>query len=283
MQRADWIFRAFTDGKLKLDGGAMFGVVPRQLWAKHHPPDERNRIEMVMRCLLVDHEDHRILVDCGCGDRWAEKQRDIFGFERQPNHLLTELAAAGVPRESITDVILTHLHFDHCGGAVIERPDGLEPAFPAARHWVQKKQWSWAFCPTDRDRASFRPEDFEPLEKAGLLEFVNGTGEILPGVRVVTIHGHTPGQQIVEFHTGDGVVAFVADLLPLASQLRVPWIMSYDLNPLLTLTEKKEFLSRAAEEDFTLVFEHDPEIEAAGVAFDGRNFQPTGPFRLEDR
>ncbi len=283
MQRAKWTFRAFTDGAFKLDGGAMFGVVPRALWEQQHPADDRNRIDMVLRCLLAEHGDRRILVDAGIGDRWEEKKRDIFAFDRRPGHLLSELAGAGISTESITDVVLTHLHFDHCGGAVREQGGELVPAFPKARHWVQKKHWQWAMHPTERDRASFRPEDFEPLEKAGLVEFVDGPNEILPGVRVLPVHGHTPGQQLVEFHTGDGVVAFVGDLLPLASQLRVPWVMAYDLNPVLTLTEKKEFLSRAAEEDYVLVFEHDPAVECCGVVFDGKAFKPAGPFALADR
>ncbi len=283
MQRSEWTFRIFTDGEFRLDGGSMFGVVPRVLWEKHNVPDERNRIAMSLRSLLAEQGDRRILVDVGIGDRWEQKKRKLFAFDRRPGQLVDELAAAGVAPESVTDVILTHLHFDHCGGAVTEGALGLEPTFPGARHWVQKKQWAWAQCPTERDRASFREEDFLPLEAAGLLEFVDGPAEIMPGVRVRPMHGHTPGQQIVEFHTGDGVVAFVGDLLPLASHLNVPWIMGYDLNPLLTLTEKKEFLSRAAEEDYTLVFQHDPEIEACGVIFDGKTFQGTGPFTLEER
>jgi len=241
MQLGDWKFRAFHDGSIKLDGGAMFGVVPKVFWEKHHPADEKNRITLDLRCLLVDHGNRRILVDTGMGDRWTEKQMRIYGVERRPNQLVAELAEAGITRESITDVIFTHLHFDHCGGALQEKEGNLTPVFANARHWLQKRQWEWANKPSERDHASFRQQDFAGLEADGQLELVNGVQEIIPGVRVTPINGHTPGQQIVEFHTGEGVVAFVGDLLPLMSQTHIPWIMGFDLNPLLTVTERNNF------------------------------------------
>ncbi len=283
MKRGGWTFRTFTDGTFRLDGGAMFGVVPRVMWEKHHPPDEHNRIVLSLRCLLAEDGERRILVDTGAGDHWEEKQRGIFLFDRRPAQLLAELAEAGVAPESITDVVLTHLHFDHCGGAVRHLPDGPMPAFPKARHWLQKRHWEWAHRPSERDRASFRPDDFRPLQEQGLLQFVEGPGEIMPGVRVTPVSGHTPWQQLVEFHTPEGAVVFCGDLLPFASHLQVPWIMGFDLNPLLTLNEKKEFLSRAAEEGYTLVFQHDPVVEACGVRFADGRFEAVGPFTLAER
>lgn len=283
MKRGGWTFRAFTDGSLRLDGGAMFGVVPRVMWEPHHPPDAQNRVELALRCLLAESAGRRVLVDAGAGDNWAEKQRGIYAFARRPGQLLAELAEAGVAADSITDVVLTHLHFDHCGGAVRLLPDGPVPAFPKARHWVQRRHWEWAQRPSERDRASFRAEDLGPLAASGLLQLVDGAAEILPGVRVLPVSGHTAHQQLVEFHTGEGVVAFCGDLLPFASHLRVPWIMGFDLNPLLTLSEKKEFLSRAAEGDFTLVFEHDPVVEACGVRFAEGKFEAVPPLRLSER
>ncbi len=280
MKLGDWTFRAFHDGRFKLDGGAMFGVVPKVMWEKHHPADEHNRIDLDLRCLLVENGERRMLVDTGMGDRWDEKKRGLFAIERRPNQLVAELAEAGITRESITDVILTHLHFDHAGGALREGDDGLEPVFPGARYWVQKRHWDWAGHPSERDRASFRREDFLPLVEAGLLELVEGAQEIMPGVKVTPVSGHTPGQQVVEFHTPEGTVAFVADLIPFLSQLHVPWIMGFDLNPLLTVTEKKQFLTRAAEEGIILVFEHDPAHEAATVKFDSGRFVPDRIFTL---
>lgn len=282
MNLGDWTFRAFHDGRFKLDGGAMFGVVPKVMWEKKHPADEMNRIDLALRCLLVDHGDRRILVDTGMGDRWDEKKVGVFGLQRRTNQLVAELAEAGITRESVTDVILTHLHFDHAGGVMREGPDGLEAVFPEAMHWVQKRQWEWAGSPSERDRASFRVDDFQPLADAGKLELIDGATEILPGVRVHPIHGHTPGQQMVEFHTGQGVVVYCGDLLPFLSQVHVPWIMGYDLNPLLTVTEKKQFLARAVEEKYILVFEHDVANEAATVIFEDGKFKPGEVFTLAE-
>lgn len=282
MNLGDWTFRAFHDGRFKLDGGAMFGVVPKIFWQKQHPADELNRIGLDLRCLLVDSGDRRILVDTGMGDRWPEKQLGIFGLDRRPNQLVAELAEAGITRESITDVVLTHLHFDHCGGTLREVEGQLRPIFANARHWIQKRHWEWASSPSERDRASFRKEDFLALVEHGQLQQIDGAAEIIPGVRVTPISGHTPGQQIVEFHTGQGVVVFVADLLPFLSQVHVPWIMGFDLNPLLTVTEKKQFLTRAVEDRYILVFEHDLANEAATVKFENGKFQPDQVFTLAD-
>ncbi len=282
MKLGDWKFRAFHDGRFKLDGGAMFGVVPKVFWEKKHPADEQNRIDLDLRCLLVEHEDRRILVDTGMGDRWDEKQVGIFAIERRPNQLVAELAEAGITRESITDVIVTHLHFDHSGGAMREVDSQLLPVFANARHWVQKRHWEWAASPSERDRASFRSDDFQALAEHGQLQLVDGLTEIIPGVRVTPISGHTPGQQVVEFDTGQGVVAFVGDLLPFLSQVHVPWIMGFDLNPLLTVTEKKQFLTRAVEDQLILVFEHDHVNEAATIKFEDGKFQPDRIFTLAD-
>jgi glyoxylase-like metal-dependent hydrolase (beta-lactamase superfamily II) len=283
MKIGDWHFRAFTDGLFKLDGGSMFGVVPRVMWEKHHPADAANRIQLCLRCLLVDHGDRRILVDTGLGDRWEDKQKQIFAIDRRPNQLVAELAEAGITTDSVTDVILTHLHFDHAGGAVSRGADGLVPTFANARHWLQRQQHNWARQPTERDRASFRAEDFGILAGDGRLELVEGAAEIMPGIRVTPIHGHTPGQQIVEFQAADQVVVYCGDLIPFASQVHVPWIMGFDLNPLLTLDEKKQFLSRAVEERYILVFEHDPLVEAATVAFADGRFAVAESFTLAER
>ncbi len=282
MKLGDWTFRTFHDGCFKLDGGSMFGVVPKVMWAKQHPADEKNRIDLDLRCLLVDNGDKRILVDTGMGERWDEKKTEIFSLVRRPNQLVAELAEEGITRESVTDVILTHLHFDHAGGALRLGANGLEPVFPNARYWVQKRHWDWAGHPSERDQASFRRDDFGLLEEAGLLELIDGAREIMPGVRVTPVSGHSPGQQVVEFHTGQGVLAYVADLIPFLSQLHVPWIMGFDLNPLLTITEKKQFLTRAVEDRIIVVFEHDPVHEAATVKFEKGRFLPDEIFTLAE-
>jgi glyoxylase-like metal-dependent hydrolase (beta-lactamase superfamily II) len=222
-------------------------------------------------------------VDTGIGDRWDAKQRGIFAIDRRPNQLVAELAEAGLTTDSITDVVLTHLHFDHTGGAVRDVDGALAPTFPKARVWVQEQQWRWAHDPTERDRASFRLDDFAVLESGDRLQLVDGITEIIPGIKVVPISGHTPGQQMVEFHTEDGVLVYCGDLIPFASQVHAPWIMGFDLNPLLTLSEKKQFLSRAVEDDYVLFFEHDPTFEAARVVFADDRFKVVETFALAER
>ncbi len=281
MKLGDWQFRAFHDGRFKLDGGAMFGVVPKIFWEKQHPADEMNRIDLDLRCLLAEQGERRILVDVGMGDRWDEKKVGIYGLQRRPNHLVAELAEAGITRESITDIILTHLHFDHSGGLLRAGEDGqLEPVFPNATVWLQKRHWEWAANPSPRDRASFRHDDFSDLHGYEKLKLVDGRQEIMPGVVVMPVSGHTPGQQMVEFHTGVRTLVYCADLIPFRSQVHVPWIMGFDLNPLLTVTEKQNFLTRAAEDGFILVFEHDTMHEACTVAFRDGKFQPEKTFTL---
>ncbi|PID79110.1 MBL fold metallo-hydrolase [bacterium DOLZORAL124_64_63] len=281
MKLGEWQFRAVHDGRFKLDGGAMFGVVPKIFWEKQHPADDMNRIELDLRCLLAEHGTRRILVDVGMGDRWDARKVGVFDLRRRPNHLVAELAEAGITRESITDVILTHLHFDHSGGLLRAADDGtLEPVFPNATVWLQRRHWEWAANPSPRDRASFRPADFGLLKDNEKLRLVEGRAEILPGVVVMPVSGHTPGQQMVEFHTGERTLVYCADLIPFRSQVHVPWIMGFDLNPLLTVTEKQNFLTRAVEDGYILVFEHDPLHEACTVVFADGKFQPAQTFTL---
>lgn len=273
MRLGDWTFTLLSDGGFRLDGGASFGIVPKPLWEKKIAADSRNRVPVALRCLLAEGQGRRILVDTGIGDRWDAKQRDIYGMERRAGQLLTELESAGIDRQSITDVVLTHLHFDHAGGACLDRAGGMAPAFTEARWWVQRQQWDWAQNPSERDRVSFRPEDFEVLADTGRLELVDGPQEILPGLRLQPVHGHTPGMQVPEFHTGGGVLVFLADLIPTVAHLHLPWIAGFDLNPLLSLSEKRQLLSRSVEDDHLLVFQHDPQHEACRVTFRDGRFQ----------
>ncbi|MEZ4387336.1 MAG: MBL fold metallo-hydrolase [Candidatus Krumholzibacteriia bacterium] len=273
MRIGPWTFRLFSDGLIRLDGGAMFGVVPKSLWEKQIPADGLNRIPLALRCLFAEGHGRRVLVDTGIGDRWDARQRDRLGMTRRAGELLTQLEEAGVARDSITDVVLTHLHFDHAGGAVLDS-DGLVPAFPAATYWLQRQQWDWAHRPSERDSASFRPEDYEVLASAGRLELVDGVVEILPGLRLTPVSGHTPGQQITEFHTADGVLVFLADLIPTLAHVHLPWVAGYDLNPLITLSEKRQFLSRAAADRYRLVFQHDSVHETCRVEFADGRFMP---------
>ena len=264
-----YTFHALTDGAIRLDGGAMFGVVPRVLWERHLPPDERHRITLALRCLLIVHGDRRVLVDNGAGNRWDGKHRDMYGIDHRDSDLDRSLAAAGFTREDITDVVLTHLHFDHAGGTT--RLEGAEPrlAFPNATWHLQRRHWKWAHHPTDKDRGSFRPEDFAALESSGRLHLLEGGTELLAGVHLFVSEGHTVGLQLVRVETDQGTLVFCGDLVPTTAHLRAAWVAAYDLYPLTVIEEKKQLLAQAIEEGWTLFFEHDPKVAACTVTDDG--------------
>jgi glyoxylase-like metal-dependent hydrolase (beta-lactamase superfamily II) len=256
--------RAVDTGHFRLDGGAMFGVVPKTLWQKTDPADDRNRISMHMRALYAEGGGRRILVDSGSGTKLDAKMVDIYEIECDP--LRAVLEDHGIDPHSITDAIATHLHFDHGGGYTYYDDAGeLALALPNAVHHVQRRHWEAATGPNEKDRASFYSENFLPLEKAGKLNLIDGESEILPGVRVVPTEGHTPGHQVVLFGEGEGTVMYCGDLIPLASHVNLPWIMAYDHFPLSTLEEKRDLLGRAVDGNWILFFEHDPSIAACRV------------------
>ncbi len=252
-------------GTFKLDGGAMFGVVPKVLWQKTNPADENNRIDMAMRGLYVEGDDFKLVIDCGAGNKLEEKFVKIYVIKTEG--LVKTLEKMGIAPESITHAVATHLHFDHAGSFTYRDEDGkLKLSLPNALHYIQRRQWEAANSPNEKDRASFFPENFLPIEEAGKLVLVDGEKEILPGVRLIPTNGHTPGHQIVLIDGGDGNrLCYCGDLIPLASHVNLPYIMAYDHFPLDTLKEKKEILSRAADENWILFFEHDPEISACRV------------------
>ena len=254
------------DGAFRLDGGAMFGIVPRVLWERTNPPDALNRIELSLRCLLIDTGDRKILVDCGIGNKMGAKQREQVSIDRSRCHLDSELARAGVRREEITDVILTHLHLDHAGGAVRRGEDGrLALGFPAATYHLQRRNWRWAHQPSEKDRASYLREDFELLERTGRLHLIEGEIELYEGVQIFVSEGHTIAMQLVRVQ-GDGQeVVFCGDLIPTTSHLRPPYVTGYDLYPLTAIEEKKLLLAQAVEDGALLFFSHDPRIAACPV------------------
>jgi glyoxylase-like metal-dependent hydrolase (beta-lactamase superfamily II) len=257
--------RAFDAGLFALDGGAMFGVVPRPLWEKQYVPDARNRIAMSTRCLLITGAGKNILVDTGNGAKLGSKLEEIYGIVHEDNPFAVRLAPYGLRPEDITDVILTHLHFDHAGGATTKTNYGIVPTFPNARYYVQRDHWNAALNPTERDRASFFPENYKPLMEYGVLELIDGEGELFPGIRVQLFHGHTSALQSPVISDGTTTLFFCADLIPMAAHVNLPWIMGYDLRPLVTLEEKRVVLDRAADEQWLLCLEHDPSVEALTV------------------
>jgi glyoxylase-like metal-dependent hydrolase (beta-lactamase superfamily II) len=257
-------------GSVWLDGGAMFGVVPKTLWERKHAPDERNRIELSMNLLLVEDGDRRTLVDTGAGCDWDDKERSIHRLETLDAEGI--LAPAGLTPQQIDRVVLSHLHFDHAGGSTVRGPDGeYRAAFPGAEYVVQAGELETARLGNERTRASYRPNSFEPLVEKERLRLVEGEVDLGRGVRLRPAPGHTPHMQTVFVETGEGTVVFLADLVPTASHVPFPYIMGYDLEPLRTLESKRRLLGSAAAEGWRIVFEHDARMPLGTlVEVDGR-------------
>jgi glyoxylase-like metal-dependent hydrolase (beta-lactamase superfamily II) len=253
-----------SDGFLRLDGGAMFGVVPKPLWEKRAPADERNRIRLAMRPLVVRGE-RTLLIDAGVGGKMDEKSTDIYALDRTRN-LDHTLAEAGLSRDDIDLVLATHLHFDHAGGFTTRDASGkIVPTFPHARYIVRTAEWDDAAHPHERNRASYLQENFKPLADAGVLDLVAADRTIVPGVRVVRTGGHTMHHQIVVIESGGRTAVFTADLMPTTAHIDEAWIMGYDLYPMDTLRFKRTFLREAIDREYLIFFEHDPDIAAGYI------------------
>ena len=249
-------------GTFALDGGAMFGVVPKVLWEQKSPPDERNRIRMRANCLLLRAHGKNILVETGSGTKMNTKQRFIYALQ-DGDPLSDSLAKTGVKLDQIDLVINTHLHFDHCGGNTHILNERIRPAFRRARYVVQRGELEHAMNPTERDRASYFPENIDPISKEGLWDLVEGDTEILPGISVALIPGHTAHMQAVMITGGGKTLVFLADLFPTQHHVPLPWIMGYDLYPLQTLETKRLWIRHAVAGEWIVVFGHDPDLPAA--------------------
>jgi glyoxylase-like metal-dependent hydrolase (beta-lactamase superfamily II) len=263
----DLRIHALDAGSQLLDGGAMFGVVPKPLWERRIAADERNRIPLAMRCLLVETPGALVLIDNGAGNKESEKFADIYGIDnaaRDPalaTRLEDALAEAGFTPDDVDVVIDTHLHFDHAGGNTRRAADGaIELAFPRARYVVQRGEFEWAHSRNERIQASYLPHNFDPVMEAGRLELLDGDQEIVPGISVVRTPGHTPHHQSVLIRSAGETACFLADVIPTSAHLPLPWIMGYDVEPLVTLESKRTLLQRARDEAWLLVFEHDPVV-----------------------
>jgi glyoxylase-like metal-dependent hydrolase (beta-lactamase superfamily II) len=254
---------AIEAGVQQLDGGAMFGVVPKPLWERRIPADTRNRIPLALRCLLVEAPNALVLIDTGVGNKYDEKFADIYGISNagDPTRLEDGIRDAGFQPEDVDIVVSTHLHFDHAGGNTLRRDDGsVVPAFPRARYVVQRGELDFAHSRNERIRASYLPENFDPVTEAGLWDLVDGDAVVTDGIRVVPTPGHTPFHQSVLVESDGAVACYLADVCPTSAHVPLPWIMGYDLEPLVTLESKRSLWSRALEEDWLLVFEHDPRV-----------------------
>jgi len=250
-------------GVQQLDGGAMFGIVPKPLWERRIPADAHNRIPLALRCLLVEAPNALVLIDSGIGNKESEKFHDIYGVTNHgdPTRLEDGIRAAGFEPEDVDIVLNTHLHFDHAGGNTVLLEDGsIQPSFPGARYMVQKGELDFAASPNERIRASYLTTNLDPVTEAGLWDPIEGDGEVTHGIRVMLTPGHTPFHQSILLESDGQVACFLADVCPTSAHLPLPWIMGYDLEPLVTLESKRGLWKRASEEDWLLIFEHDPRV-----------------------
>ena len=280
-------------GYFKLDGGAMFGVVPKSIWNKLNPADDNNMCSWALRCLLIEDGDRLILIDNGMGDKQDAK---FFGhyYLHGEDTLDKSLAKHGFGKDDITDVFLTHLHFDHCGGSIKREVDlstglagKLEPAFKNAVYWSNEKHWKWATVPNDREKASFLKENILPIQESGQLKFIEqlegrDSEGIIPGMSVLFVNGHTEAMMLPKINHNGKTIVFMADLLPSMAHIPLPYVMAYDMFPLTTLNEKKSFLTDAQQNDHVLFFEHDPGTECCNLQMTERGIRQKDAFKLED-
>ncbi len=269
-------------GTFKLDGGAMFGVVPKKIWNKINPADANNLCTWAMRCLLVETGNRLILIDCGLGDKQDEK----FFSHYEPTHdvnLLDSISKAGYTPDEVTDVFLTHLHFDHCGGAIIRDGNGnYKPQFKNATYYSHEKHWQWAVQPNAREKASFLKENILPIQESGQLKLLSKPEDIAPGFNFIEVFGHTEAMMLPVIRYQDHTIIYMADLLPSAGHIPIPYVMAYDVRPLITLQEKTSFLQEALEKNYILFFEHDPQNQACNLTQNERGIKPSEIISLSN-
>ena len=284
---------SINTGHFKLDGGAMFGVVPKSIWNKLNPADEKNLCSWALRCLLIEDGNRLILVDNGNGDKQDDKFFSHY-YLHGDDTLDKSLLKYGFHRDDITDVFLTHLHFDHCGGSIVRKGDQLIPAFSNATYWSNEAHWNWATNPNEREKASFLRENILPISESGQLKFVSvptrsaDQGQSLPNVNfnenisIRLVNGHTEAMMLPQLQYKNKTIVFMADLLPSIGHIPIPYVMAYDMFPLTTLNEKKSFLKEAVEGDYILFFEHDPTIECCSLQQTEKGIRQKDIFKLAD-
>ncbi|MEO6520512.1 MAG: MBL fold metallo-hydrolase [Mucilaginibacter sp.] len=270
-------------GFFKLDGGAMFGVVPKSLWQKTNPADDKNLCTWAMRCLLIQDEDRLILVDNGIGDKQDEKFLSHYHLHGDDT-LQSSLAKYGFTSDDITDVFLTHLHFDHCGGSIIREGDKLVPAFKNATYWSNEQHWNWAVYPNEREKASFLKENILPIQESGKLKFieVNDGVQFTPNIVVRFAYGHTDAMMLPQIYYKDKTILYMADLLPSVGHLPIPYVMAYDMFPLKTMSERKAIFGEAVEKNFFLFLEHDPVNECCTLQQTEKGIRVKDTFKLSE-
>ena len=272
MKIADYELYPILTSQFRLDGGAMFGIIPKTLWNKKMPSDELNRIQMVTRSLLLVSNDKRILIDTGNGDKWQEKFKKIYEIDTTRGSLDSSLTDVGLTAEDITDVICTHLHFDHIGGNTKIEDGKIIPSFPNAKYWISDVNWKVANSPSEKDKGSFMQDDWSVLAENNMINFVNGKEQFLPNIDIIVSNGHTPGMMLPKISDNNNTLVYGADLIPTSSHIPLSWVMAYDVQPTITIEEKKQFYHDAIDKNWILFFEHDPDISACTVQYDGKHF-----------
>ncbi|HSP89132.1 MAG TPA: MBL fold metallo-hydrolase [Ignavibacteriaceae bacterium] len=277
MKIGKYSLHIINSGFFALDGGAMFGIIPKPLWQKNNPPDEVNRIKLATRNLLLVNGSRKILIDTGMGNKWDDKAKNIYAID-QKNSLEQSLNELNLKTDDITDVLLTHLHFDHTGGSTKIENEKLVPAFPNAKYYVQKKNYEWAIKPSERDKGSYLKDSFQPLFDEGVLNFFDGEEKFDDEIDFLIINGHTFAQQLIKISDSSNTILYCGDLFPTASHIPLPYVMAYDLQPLVTVEEKKKILTQAIDENWKIFFEHDPETAFATILKDEKGFRAKEKF-----
>lgn len=281
----DFEIYSLEAGRFMLDGGAMFGVVPKTLWSRSLPADDKNRIPMAMRCMLIKSKKSQkiYLIDNGCGDKFNEKMSNIYSLDYKHSNLPASLAEIEVKTDEITDIIFTHLHFDHCGGTTRYDENGnLVEVFPNAIYHVNERHWKTANNPNQREKASFFAENIHPIKNSGRLNLVKDHHHFEDGLSTIPVNGHTQGQQLPVISGDNFTMVYAADLIPTFAHIPLPWIMGYDMQPLLTLTEKEAFLKQASDNEWYLFLEHDPLHEVITIQKENGKFSLKNSYKLNE-
>jgi|TARA_B100001750_G_scaffold3491_1_gene2815 glyoxylase-like metal-dependent hydrolase (beta-lactamase superfamily II) len=273
MKVGNYTLYSIETSQFSLDGGAMFGIIPKTLWEKEAPADEYNRIQMVTRSLLVVSNERKIIIDTGNGDKWDDKNRSRYNIDLDKINLSSSLEKYGFIPADITDVFCTHLHFDHAGGNTSIEDGKIVPTFPNATYWIHQDNWDLANSPSEKDRGSYLAENWSVLAENGMIEYVTDREEFLPGIEIMLTYGHTIGMMHPLIKDGNNTVFYAADIFPMAAHVPLAWVMAYDLNPVQTIKEKRSLLPTMVDKNWTVFFEHDPLRQAGKVTMDGKHYR----------
>ena len=265
-----------------LDGGAMFGIIPKPVWEKKVSADELNRVNMVTRSLLLVSDEKKILIDTGNGTKWEEKYKKIYDINTDQYNIEKSLGKYGFSSEQITDVICTHMHFDHIGGNTKIKSGKVVPTFPNAKYWISKENWKLANHPSQKDAGSFIEHDWKVLAENQMIEIIDGREPFIEGVETIVTHGHTPGLLHPIVSDGSNKLFYGADIFPMVAHIPIPWVMAYDVQPVVTMEEKQKLLQKMEREDWILFFEHDPHIQACSVHKDGKHYKLNKEIKISD-